>query len=147
MSFYQKYDLTRLIGDGDAKTFRAVENATGRAVFVHLFNPAGQGLLGRLRSRFEVGGKAVAPVIEIGEFAGSAYAVTEVIEPFTSLRDWVDSWTTPVSVAECGVGAPARPAGSPARPVVQEADAGEFTRQFQVKSPARLPEARATRRR
>ena len=100
MSFYEKYDLTKLIRDGDAKTFRAVENATGRIVFVHLFNPAGQDLPGVLRSGFEAGGKLGPPVIELGEFAGSSYAVTEVIEPFTGLRDWLGTRNAPPPVAQ-----------------------------------------------
>ena len=50
MSFYKKYELDRLIADGEAKTFRAVENATGRVVFLHLFNPSGQPLLAAMRS-------------------------------------------------------------------------------------------------
>ena len=31
MSFYQKYELERLISGGEIKTFRAMENGTGRA--------------------------------------------------------------------------------------------------------------------
>ena len=90
MSFYKKYELQRLIADGEAKTFRAVENSTGRLVYLHLFNPAGQRLLAILKSKLgSVPGKPAAPLLEIGEFAGSTYAVTLPIEPFSGLREWV----------------------------------------------------------
>src|ERR1039458_4798814 len=90
MSFYKKYELERLIADGEAKTFRAIENSTGRSVYLHLFNPSGQRLLAILKSKLgSVPGKPVAPLLEIGEFAGSTYAVTLLIEPFSGLREWV----------------------------------------------------------
>src|ERR1039458_9792592 len=90
MSFYKKYELQRLIADGEAKTFRAIENSTGRSVYLHLFNPSGQRLLAILKSKLgSVPGKPVAPLLEIGEFAGSTYAVTLPIEPFSGLREWV----------------------------------------------------------
>jgi hypothetical protein len=82
--------LQRLIADGEAKTFRAIENSTGRLVYLHLFNPSGQRLLAILKSKLgSVPGKPVAPLLEIGEFAGSTYAVTLPIEPFSGLREWV----------------------------------------------------------
>src|SRR5579872_1908045 len=90
MSFYQKYDLERLIADGDAKTFRAKENATGQQVLLHLFNPGGEPILAAIKAKLGgAPGKPVWPLLEIGDFAGSPYAVTDVIEPFTTLRDWV----------------------------------------------------------
>ncbi len=90
MSFYQKYDLERLIADGDAKTFRAKENATGQQVFLHLFNPGGEPILAAIKAKFGgAPGKPTWPLLEIGDFAGSPYAVTDVIEPFTTLREWV----------------------------------------------------------
>src|ERR1017187_4899712 len=90
MSFYKKYELQRLIADGEAKTFRAIENSTGRLVYLHLFNPSGQRLLAILKSKLgSVPGKPVARLLEIGEFPGSTYAVTLPIEPFSGLREWV----------------------------------------------------------
>ena len=90
MSFYQKYDLERLIADGDAKTFRAKENATGRDVFLHLFNPGGERILAAIKDKLGgAAGKPMWPLLEIGDFAGSPYAVTDVIERFTSLREWI----------------------------------------------------------
>lgn len=90
MSFYQKYDLERLIADGDAKTFRAKENATGQQVFLHLFNPGGEAILAAIKSKLAgAPGRPAWPLLEIGDFAGSPYAVTDVIEPFTTLREWL----------------------------------------------------------
>ena len=95
MSFYKKYELDRLMADGEAKSFRAVENSTGRMVFLHLFNPSGQPLLAALKSKLGgVKGKPVAPLIELGEFAGAPYAVTEALEPFGNLRDWIAAHVT-----------------------------------------------------
>jgi hypothetical protein len=59
-------------------------------VYLHLFNPSGQRLLAILKSKLgSVPGKPVPPLLEIGEFAGSTYAVTLPIEPFSGLREWV----------------------------------------------------------
>jgi len=90
MSFYQRYDLERLIADGEAKTFRAKENSTGRVVFLHLFNPEGQPLLAALQARFgQDPQNPVPPLLELGEFSGSPYAVTEPIAGFRTLREWL----------------------------------------------------------
>ena len=122
MSFYRKYELERLIADGEAKTFRAVESATGRTVFLHLFNPGGQALLSALKAKLAgPDGKPVPPLIEIGEFAGSPYAVTEDCEAFPGLREWVNR--LPEAVLAPG---PA-PLASPGVP---DEEPGEFTRLF-----------------
>ncbi len=90
MSFYKRYELDRLIADGDAKTFRATENSTGRIVLLHMFNPPGQPVLAVLKGKL---GSDPAhpspPLIELGEFAGSPYAVTEEIPGFRNIREWV----------------------------------------------------------
>ncbi|MBZ5604682.1 MAG: hypothetical protein LAO79_20480 [Acidobacteriia bacterium] len=101
MSFYQRYDLERLLADGEAKTFRAKENASGRPVFLHMFNPSGESILAAMKAKLTgPQGKPVWPLIELGDFAGSPYAVTEPIEPFTSLREWVASANPMAAVAE-----------------------------------------------
>src|ERR1039458_4273985 len=161
MSFYKKYELQRLIADGEAKTFRAIENSTGRLVYLHLFNPSGQRLLAILKSKLgSVPGKPVTPLLEIGEFAGSTYAVTLPIEPFSGLREWValnfdisapkmaetspllispshaaPAETTPVPPLVSETPAPPRPSPILSPPVVTPpgllADqAGDFTRMF-----------------
>jgi hypothetical protein len=125
MSFYQKYDLERLVADGAAKTFRAKENATGQQVFLHLFNPGGEPVLAAIKSKLGGGsGRPVWPLLEVGEFAGSPYVVTDVIEPFTTLRDWVASILSaplPAAPAPAQEGAaPIQRPVFPERPVVSE---------------------------
>src|ERR1039458_3367986 len=168
MSFYKKYELQRLIADGEAKTFRAIENSTGRLVYLHLFNPSGQRLLAILKSKLgSVPGKPVAPLLEIGEFAGSTYAVTLPIEPFSGLREWValnldtsdpkmaetsplllvPSQAAPVvttSVPPLVSETPVPPAPSPipsppvaAPPSLLTDQAGDFTRMFVAMPPAK----------
>ena len=90
MSFYQRYSLDRLLADGETKTFRAKENQTGRNVFLHMFNQSGMPVLAALKSKLVgPGGRPVWPLLELGDFSGSPYAITEPIEPFTTLRDWL----------------------------------------------------------
>jgi hypothetical protein len=90
MSFYKRYELDRLIADGDAKTFRALENSSGRAVLLHMFNPQGQPVLTALKSKLAKDPQRPAPpLIELGEFAGSPYVVTEEIAGFRNIREWV----------------------------------------------------------
>ena len=38
MSFYRKYELAKLIDNGETKTFRASEITTGKLVFLHLLS-------------------------------------------------------------------------------------------------------------
>lgn len=153
MNFYQKYELERLIADGETKTFRATENATGRAVYLHFFNPEGLGLLTALELRFaKTPAKPELPLIELGEFAGTPYAVTLPIEQFTTFRRWLDSQADSGSQAvaellddvtvEMPKPAPTprpqpvpAPLAHPAAPVA--GPPGEFTRLFE--SPQRGP--------
>ena len=138
MSFYTRYELERLIADGEAKTFRATESATGRIVFLHLFNPSGQALLADLKAKLVgTGGKPVPPLLEIGEFAGSQYAVTEFSEPFSGLRDWVSRQPAPAPASR----PPAPPvAAAPSRGLLDE-EPGEFTKLFPPSAPASRPAA------
>ena len=143
MSFYKKYELDRLMADGEAKSFRAVESATGRLVFLHMFNPSGQPLLAALKSKLAgVKGKPLAPLIEIGEFAGAPYAVTEAIEPFGNLRDWIAANVTasnpllkedssPSLAAPTEVPVTKPPAPVPPSGLLPDGP-GEFTRRFET---------------
>jgi hypothetical protein len=125
VSFYSKYQLERLLSDGPAKTFKAVENSSGRAVFLHVFNSGGRLLFDTIAARFrDSAGRPRPPLIETGESEGSLFAVTEVIEPFTNLSAWAES---------IGAGLMAAPAAQPeSRPVAGSAtkEPGEFTRMF-----------------
>lgn len=90
MSFYKRYELDRLIADGDAKTFRAVENATGRPVLLHMFNPSGAAVLAVLKSKLARDPARLSPpLLELGDFAGSPYAVTEEVADFKDVRSWL----------------------------------------------------------
>ncbi len=137
MSFYLKYTLDRLIADGETKTFRAKENATGRIVFLHLFNPEGKALLATLATQVAKN-PLIAPLIELGEFAGSPFAVTEPIEPFTSLRSWlIGKGATPPPAQpdafEQLFGQPMYSDQPPSKPAPQVSD--EFTRMFGAPPP------------
>lgn len=143
MSFYKKYELDRLIADGEARTFRAVQTANGHPVFLHLFNPSGRTLLAVLKSKLlAAGGKPLAPLIEIGEFAGSPYAVTEAIEPFRSLPDWIAANVTGGVPAISEDSAPyiALPEPPPAAPPPPpRKEPGTFTQQFEQSPPVPAP--------
>jgi hypothetical protein len=130
MSFYSNYELERLIADGEVKTFRARENATGRPVLLHMFNSEGQDVLAGLKARFAKDPRRPSPpLIELGEFAGTPYAVTEALAPFRNLREWVERPASPPAPAAAGdefeklFGEP-----KPAAPVPQTQ--GEFTKFF-----------------
>ncbi len=114
MSFYKRYELDRLIADGDAKTFRAIENATGRAVLLHMFNPQGQAVLGVLKSKLARDpARPTPPLLELGEFAGSPYAVTEDVVGFKDVRNWLAQ--LPESLAAMPPMPPPAPRASPSQ--------------------------------
>jgi tetratricopeptide (TPR) repeat protein len=90
MGFYQEYELLGLVQDGPTKTLRAREIATDRAVFLHLLTgamapEAQQSLL----KRAEELASRTSSVLTVGEFAGTRYVVTETIEPFSTLEQWI----------------------------------------------------------
>ena len=88
MSFYMRYELSRLIREEEAKTFAGVRRDTGGAVYLHLIaeGAAGPpaGLLDLIRQAERAGA-----VLDTGDFAGTRYVVTEPIEPFYGLRVWL----------------------------------------------------------
>lgn len=136
MSFYKRYELRRLVAEGEARTFHAVERASGRELFLHLIGPAGDPLLAALRAEFlDRHGRLSPPLIEIGEFGGSKYAITEWLEPFHGLGDWLKA------VQEEGPGAKIPPAASslPAPSAVPSREPGEFTRLFDGAEPVAPP--------
>ncbi len=91
MSFYKTYDLKQLVSEQDAKTFRAIQHSTGRIVLLHLFDAKGHPVLTEIKKKLGggPGARPVQPLLEVGEFAGGHYVVTELIEPFPGLREWV----------------------------------------------------------
>lgn len=135
MSFYRRYELSRLIRDDEAKTFAGVQRDTGRQVFLHLLSgdlaKAETSGLGDLIRRAERTGA----ILDSGEFAATKYYVTARTEPFDGFRAWLQSLpagadaSPPPSVAAVEpVRQPPRtsappPAGRPPKP-----DTGEFIR-------------------
>ena len=128
MSFYKKYELRRLVAEGEARTFQAVERASGRELLLHLISPAGEPLLAALRAEFlDSQGRISPPLVEIGEFGGSKYAVTELLAPFHGLSDWLKAAQ-----------------GESGPPTVAAPQPGEFTRLFDAVEPVAPPKARTT---
>ena len=89
MSFYKRYEIARLIHDGDVQTFSGTQVSTRRSIYLHLFgdvtlHPA----LGRLMQDVKLA-EGAGRVIEVGEFGGGHYVVTDPIEGFTSLLDYL----------------------------------------------------------
>jgi hypothetical protein len=108
MSFYKRYELVRLMQEGEAKTFNAVEIATKRPVLLHLLAPTAALPTESIR---EIVARAdhQPGVIEVGEFAGSYYIAVEPSDSSQTFRQWVDSLPA---------GTPgAKAAGPPARPI------------------------------
>lgn len=92
MSFFQRYELLRLLENGEARTFRARQRETQRVVLLHMLpsgpssgKTGGNSLAQRVQ---EIG--AGTDLLEVGEFSGLVYAVTEDVEPFPGLRVWLD---------------------------------------------------------
>lgn len=134
VSLYSKYRIERLVADGPAKTFWAVQSTSGRPVYLHVFVEEGKLLFDTVTSRFrDNAGRVIPPLIESGEFAGSLYLVTEVIEPFTNLQAWT------ASVAPGSIAAPAPAPES--RPVAGAStkEPGEFTRMFALQQSGAPP--------
>ena len=88
MSFFQKYELLRLLHEGEAKTFKALERATGRQVLFHMLT-GDQRKPGSLLEKVQRL-RGAPGLIEIGEFANSPYVVTEYSERFTKLSEWLE---------------------------------------------------------
>ena len=95
MSFYSQYELVRLICQARTKTFEAKQLASNRLVYLHLFDddPAVSDSLlekiGFLVTNPPASGPL--PILDVVRSAESPYAVTEVLDPFTNLEDWVEA--------------------------------------------------------
>lgn len=114
MSFYLKYELLRLVREDVAKTFLATEKSTRREVYLHLVEGRNVELVDRLkRLRTQSQSPAALQIIDIGEFAGSYYIATEVLEGFEGLSAWVDA-ALKGSGDDAGSPAPAASARKPA---------------------------------
>lgn len=123
MNFFKKYELLKMLQDGEVKSFQATERETSRPVMFHMLqdeksDPAGEPLGVRARR--------IGSVIEVGEFGGTTFIVTEPIDPFTNLRDWIERQVPAPAIGIAPAPAPAL-APLPPTPV---AGPGEFTQIF-----------------
>jgi tetratricopeptide (TPR) repeat protein len=96
MGYSEKYELGDLVLHGPTKTYRATEIASGRPVMVHLLEghhdySTLERFLRKLKW-LEAGppGNDSRGVLEVGGDAGAPYVVTEVLEGFESLPQWVE---------------------------------------------------------
>lgn len=134
MSFFHKYELVRLLREGQSKSFEARERASGKPVLFHMLSPESLG--GAVRLDESLRRLAGSPqVIEVGEFAGAPYLVTERIPGLESIETWI---------REQAAAAPG-PAAEQSRPPVADLPSppapGEFTRLFEGAPAAAKAEA------
>ena len=88
MSFYLKYELSRLLHADGAKTFQAIEKSSRQNVLLHLVDKAATPELVQKVKRLESSHDTA--LVEVGEFAGSYYVVTRPIDDFSGLESWLD---------------------------------------------------------
>lgn len=126
MSFYKRYELARLIQEGDAKTFSAVEIATGRPILLHMLTPSVAMPMASVR---EIVARAERnpQVLEVGEIAGSYYIASATVDGFQSFRKWVDSLPPAAAVEPSRPAPPAavRPAPAPTPPAEPPSEFGQ----------------------
>jgi hypothetical protein len=113
MSFYKRYELAKMVREGEVKTFSGFEIATRRPIYLHLFEDiASHPALSRLMQMVRQA-EAAGQVIEVGEFGGTYYVVTDPFERFTSLRDYLEA--NPPVAATSKAADPAPASSEPSR--------------------------------
>jgi hypothetical protein len=151
MDLDNKYELGEVVGnDAESKSFRAREIATGREVLVHILfggkGPGGQEpLLNVLLQRMvDASPEKRRQVLEISDYKGMPFAVTEQLPGFRTLRLWVDQERAPDAaepptrrgLSKAGVwrvpgaAAPDKPAVPEAPPPPPPAPPDDFARLF-----------------
>ncbi|WP_321476561.1 hypothetical protein [uncultured Paludibaculum sp.] len=144
MSFYSRYELVKLVRNGEPKSFQAREIQTGRNVLLHLWGMGDDSrrspLLLHLRDQMRTDPSTLMGiVVEVQEGAEPPYVVTAFDEKFTSLQEWISGKQNPVAdeappaPAPAPVQPPPIPAAAPTPPA--KAEPGEFTRMFMVSPP------------
>lgn len=136
MGFQEQYRLLEIIADKEVRVFRAVQTATGRSVLVHQIlserTPAGSPALPLMVFQFSQAAaqKGASPFLDMGDFGGHVYVVTEDAAHFLDLRAWLTAQmakpaepTEPVPPS----GTPISPPGSDLKP---SSHAGGQTAQF-----------------
>ena len=156
MDLDNKYELGQVAAnDSESKTFRAREAATGREVFVHLLfggKPVGGAeslisiLLGRMT---DPAPERRRQILEISDYKGMPYAVTEVLPGFQGMRAWIEQEravrpTTPSDPAvKAGMWkvpwASPPPPAAPATPATPATPEDEFDKLFGSAKPAAAP--------
>jgi len=113
MDLDNRYELLEVVAnDSESKTFRARETATGREVLVHILfggKPAAhkEKLLDLMLQRLvDPSADKRRQILEISDYKGMPYAVTEVLEGFRSLREWLEAERTPEPPGAVVVSAP-----------------------------------------
>ena len=97
MSIDRQYELLGLIAKGPTKTFKAKEIASGRHVFLHLFDAqSDRGAQDSLLEKLDFlvltpPSSGPLPILDVVRSIEPRYVVTEVLEPFTNLRTWVET--------------------------------------------------------
>ncbi|MGA2434315.1 MAG: hypothetical protein ABSG25_03425, partial [Bryobacteraceae bacterium] len=95
MDIDQHYELGEVVAnDAESKTVRARQRATGQEVFLHLLfgskPPGQQTLLSMLLQRsMDASPEKRKQILEISDFKGMPYVVTEVFPDFPGLRPWL----------------------------------------------------------
>ena len=102
MDLDNKYELFEVLAnDSESKTFNARVVASGRTVLVHvLFGgkaaPGKQKLLDLVLQRLvDASPERRGQILEISDYKGMPYAVTEVVPDFRNLRDWLEAERQP----------------------------------------------------
>ena len=105
MSFYSQYELVRLICQARTKTFEVKHLAADRLVYLHLFDNDDPALRDSLLEKISFlvtnpPASGPLPILDVVRSAESPYAVTEVLDPFTNLEDWVEAQYREVDQAD-----------------------------------------------
>lgn len=118
MGFQEQYRLLDVLADKETRVFRAVQAITERPVLVHQIiserTPAGCTPLANLVFQYSQDPSHVGtgPFLDMGDFGGHIYVVTEDAESFIDLRSWLDPQMRPAESPSAG-GTSALPADSP----------------------------------
>ncbi|MBN9661722.1 MAG: hypothetical protein J0H49_26230 [Acidobacteria bacterium] len=146
MSFYSRYELVKLVRNGEPKSFQAREIQTGRNVLLHLWGMGDESrrspLLLHLRDQMRTDPSALmGVVVEVQDSAEPPFVVTAFDEHFTDLEQWIQAkqgigQEPPVAAAPVNMPQPpplpTTPPPIPNVPVPPAApkEPGEFTRMF-----------------
>jgi len=110
MDLDNKYELLDVVAnDAESKTFQAREVATGRAVFVHIIFGGmvashQEKLLDMVLHRLvDASAEKRRQILEVSDYKGMPYAVTDVLPGFRSLREWLEADRQPEAPPAAGV--------------------------------------------